>query len=196
MLLLADREYLSYDFWEDCLATGADLVWRVTRSWKLDKRKVLSDGSWLTTILCREGPDKGKERTVRVVHYSVEGSTDTYRLVTSILDPEQAPALELAGVYTQRWEIESAFDEMKTHMRGARSHLRSKLPELVEQEFWGLMIAHRAIRALMHEAALKHNKDPDELSFISALRIVKRTLPSRADFSPSEAPEMEAGNTR
>lgn len=184
MLLLADREYLSYDFWEECLASGADLVWRVTRSWKLDKRKVLPDGSWLSSIEGKAGPGKGKSRTVRVIQYEVEGSDETYRLITSVLDPQKAPARELAAVYTERWEIESVFDEVKTHLKGARALLRSKSPELVEQEFWGLMIAHFAIRKLMHEAALKHGKDPDEISFVGAVRIVRRTLPSRERFSP------------
>jgi hypothetical protein len=184
MLLLADRGYLSFDFWEECLVTGADLLWRVNRTWPLTRLQTLEDGSWLSTIRPGVKGDKTKSRTVRVVQYSVEGSDETYRLVTSILDPEQASALDLAQVYTQRWEIESVFDEMKTHLRGARMLLRSKTPDLVEQEFWGLMIAHRAIRGLMHEAAIAHNKDPDELSFVSAVRIVKRTLPSRASFPP------------
>jgi hypothetical protein len=184
MLLIADREYLVLDFWEECLKTGAALLWRVTKSWKLAKNQMLKDGSWLSTIRSPQGRGPRKERTVRVIQYEVEGSDDVYRLVTSILDPDEAPAGELAQIYTQRWEVEGVFDEMKTHLKGARMLLRSKKPELVEQEFWGLLIAHRAIRSLIHDAALAHNKDPDEVSFVSSVRIVRRTLPSRADFSP------------
>ena len=184
MLLLADREYLVLDLWEECLDTGAALLWRVSKSWKLEKTQKFKDGSWLSTIRSPQGRGPRKERTVRVIQYEVEGSDDVYRLVTSILDPDEAPADELAQIYTQRWEVESVFDEMKTHLKGARMLLRSKKPELVEQEFWGLLIAHRAIRSLIHDAALAHNKDPDDISFVSSVRIVRRTLPSRADFSP------------
>lgn len=183
MLLLADRGFLGFELWEELLVTGAQLLIRASKSWSLGKKTVLEDGSWLSEIRSHSGT--GGKRIVRVIQYTVKGSDETYRLVTSILDPKEAPALELAGLYTERWEIEGVFDEMKTHLKGARAILRSKTPELVEQEFWGLMIAYRAIRTLMHEAALAHNKDPDEISFVSAVRIVKRTLPSREAFSPS-----------
>lgn len=69
--------------------------------------------------------------------------------------PPQAPAKELAALYHERWEIETALDELKTHLRGPQIVLRSMTPELVKQEFWGLLMAHYAIRGLMHEAALK-----------------------------------------
>ena len=101
---------------------------------------------------------------VRVVEYRLEGveeSEPLYRLVTSVLDPERAPARELAALYHERWEIETAFDELKTHLRGARMVLRSKTPELVKQEFFGLLLAHYAVRKLMHEAALKADLDAD-----------------------------------
>lgn len=187
MLVLADRRFVNYKLWEECLPTGADLLWRAPSYLGLKKGKVLEDGSWLSFLKPRDLERPELNRVVRVVQYTVEGSDETYRLVTNILDPKEAPAIELAQLYTQRWEIESSFDEMKTHLRGARMLLRSKVPELVEQEFWGLLIAYRAIRSLMHEAALAHNKDPDEVSFVSTVRIVRRTLPQRAAFSPSTA---------
>jgi IS4 transposase len=114
-----------------------------------------------------------------VIEYHLEGVADAepiYRLVTSILDPEHGPAQELAALYHERWEIESAFDELKTHLRGANIVLRSKTPDLVRQEFYGLLMAHFAVRALMHEAALSANEDPDRLSFIHAVRVVRRKL--------------------
>jgi hypothetical protein len=184
MLLLADREFLNFELWEECLETGSDLLWRVNKNWKLEKTQALSDGSWLARIRSPKGRGPSRERTVRVIRYEVEGSTETYRLVTNLLDPQSAPALELAQLYPERWESENAFDEMKTHLRGPRMLLRSKKPELVEQEFWGLLIAYQAIRSLMYEAALVHRKDPDDISFTSTIRIIRRTLPSRADFSP------------
>ena len=117
---------------------------------------------------------------VRVIEYRLEGvagAEPIYRLVSTILDAEQAPAQELAALYHERWEIETALDELKTHLRGARIVLRSKTPDLVRQEFYGLLMAHFAIRGLMHEAALKADEDPDRLSFLHAVRVVRRKLP-------------------
>ncbi len=107
-----------------------------------------------------------------------------YRLVTTVLDHAAAPALELATLYHERWEIETALDELKTHLRGAKIVLRSKTPDLVRQEFYGLMMAHFAIRSLMHEAALKAGEDPDRLSFLHAVRIVRRKLSSFSAIPP------------
>jgi hypothetical protein len=108
-----------------------------------------------------------------------------YRLVTTILDPEKAPARELAALYHERWEIETALDELKSHLRGSRIVLRSKTPDLVRQEFYGFMMAHFAIRGLMHEAALKANEDPDRLCFLHAVRVVRRKLPTYNAIPPS-----------
>jgi hypothetical protein len=99
-----------------------------------------------------------------------------------------APAAELAALYHEPWEIETAFDEFKTHLRGNQRVLRSKTPELVRQEAWGFLLAHFAIRALMHEAALgalPHARDADTLSFTHALRVTRRTLPHLAAIPPS-----------
>ena len=136
-----------------------------------------------------EDPDRlSFLHAVRVVEYRLEGVADAeplYRLVTTILDPGAAPAAELAALYHERWEVEGALAELKTHLRGARMILRSKIPELVRQEFWGLLLAHFAIRGLMHEAALRVDEDPDRLSFLHAVRVVRRKLPLFAALSPS-----------
>ena len=107
----------------------------------------------------------------------MSGAEPLYRLITTILDPDRAPAHELAALYQERWEIETALDELKTHLRGAGIVLRSKTPDLVRQEFYGLMMAHFAVRGLMHEAALKAHEDPDRLSFVHAVRVIRRKLP-------------------
>ena len=105
-------------------------------------------------------------------------------MITTSLDPEKAPAHELAALYHERWEIETALDELKTHLRGPRLVLRSKTPDLVRQEFYGVMLAHFAIRGLMHDAALKADEDPDRLSFVHAVRVIRRKLTSFAAIPP------------
>jgi IS4 transposase len=125
--------------------------------------------------------------SLRVIEYQLEGVAETeefYRLVTT-LSPEQAPAQELAASYHERWEIEGALDELKTHLRGARIVLRSKTPELVQQEFYGLLMAHFAVRALMHEAALQAEEDPDRLSYVHTVRVIRRKLPRAVAIPPS-----------
>ena len=112
-------------------------------------------------------------------------SEPIYRLVTSILDHDQAPAHEMAALYHERWAIETALAELKTHLRGARIVLRSKTPDLVRQEFYGLLMAHFAIRGLIHEAALKADQDPDRFSFLHAVRVVRRKLPAFIAIPPT-----------
>src|SRR3954454_2395485 len=190
MLCLADRQFFGHALWREAVATGADLLWRVKRNLRLPREAVLADGSFLSTVYPSE-KDR-RHRTggvqVRVVEYRLEGVADAeplYRLVTTLLDPAAAPAAELAALYHERWEIESALAELKTHLRGARTVLRSKTPELVRQEFWGLLLAHFALRGLMHEAALRVDEDPDRLSFLHAVRVVRRKLPLFAALPPS-----------
>ena len=140
-----------------------------------------ADGSYRSAIYASQADGRKRRRPlpVRVIEYRLEGIDDAepfYRLVTTILDPQQAPAVEMAALYGERWEIENALDELKTHLRGARIVLRSKTPELVRQEFYGLMMAHFAIRGLMHEAALRADEDPDRLSYLHAVRVVRRKM--------------------
>ncbi len=150
----------------------------------------LADGSYLSRIYA-SAKDRRHNRgglIVRVVEYALEGVEDgepLYRLITTVLDDGKAPAKDLAVLYHDRWEIENVFDEFKTHLRGRQAVLRSKTPELVEQELYGFLLAHFAIRGLMHEAALKANLDPDRLSFLHTVRIVRRKLPVFAAIPPS-----------
>lgn len=190
MLCLADRGFYCYRLWKLAKATGAELVWRLRKDLVLPREQQLKDGSFLSTFYekSHDRARHGNGIQVRVVEYTLEGVEDAegiYRLATTILDPEQAPAQELATIYHERWEIESAFDELKTHLRGRQITLRSKTPDLVRQEFYGLMMAHFAIRGLMHEAALKGEVDPDRLSFTHAVRVIRRKLARFASLPPS-----------
>ncbi len=190
MLCLADRQFFGHALWLTAAGTGADLLWRVKHNLRLPREAVLADGSYLTTIY--PGDKDRRHGTngirVRVVEYrlaGIAGAEPLYRLLTTILDPAQAAAAELAALYHERWEIEGALAELKTRLRGARVVLRSKTPALVRQEFWGLLLAHFAVRGLMHEAALKADEDPDRLSFSHAVRVVRRKVPLFAALSPS-----------
>jgi hypothetical protein len=190
MLCLADRQFFGCALWQAAAATGADLLWRVKHNLRLPREAVLGDGSYLTTIYPGEKDRRHRAngRRVRVVEYRLDGVAEAeplYRLATTILDPAQAPAETLAALYHERWEIEGALDELKTHLRGAQVVLRSKTPTLVRQEFWGLLLAHFAVRGLMHEAALRAGEDPDRLSFLHAVRVVRRKLPLFAALPPS-----------
>jgi hypothetical protein len=191
MLCLADRYFFGHALWQRAAGTGADLLWRVRSNLRLPRETVLPDGSYLTTVFPSEADRRHRtgRLQVRVVEYRLEGIPDAeplYRVVTSILDPQKAPATELAALYHERWEIEVALAELKTQLRGARVVLRSKTPELVRQEIWGLLLAHFAVRGLMHEAALQADEDPDHrLSFSHAVRVVRRKIPHFAALSPS-----------
>ena len=190
MLCLADRQFFGYALWQAAAATGADLLWRVKHNLRLPREAVLADGSYLTTVFPsdtdrRHGTNGIRVRVVEYRLQGIAGAEPLYRLLTTILDPARAPAAELAALYHERWEIEGALAELKTQLRGARAVLRSKTPELVRQEVWGLLLAHFAVRGLMHEAALKADEDPDRLSFSHAVRVVRRKVPLFAALSPS-----------
>jgi hypothetical protein len=190
MLCLADRNFFGFQMWVQAAATGADLLWRVRKNILLPCEKRLPDGSYLSRIYAsQQDQRRGRDGVVvRVIEYrleGVEGAEPLYRLATTVLDHQPAPAEQLAALYHERWEIETAFDELKTHLRGARIVLRSKTPDLVRQEFYGLLMAHFAVRGLMHEAALKADEDPDQLSFLHAVRIVRRKLPVYSAIPPS-----------
>ena len=191
MLCLADRGFFGFEMWKAAAATGADLLWRVRKDFLLPCETRLPDGSYLSRIVA-SAEDRRQGRNgivVRVIEYRLEGVEDSeplYRLATTVLDCERAPATDLAALYHDRWEIETAFDELKTHLRGARIVLRSKTPDLVRQEFYGLLMAHFAIRGLMHEAALESGEDPDRLSFLHAVRVVRRKMATIGAIPPSE----------
>lgn len=190
MLLLADRGFLGFDLWRAAAATGADLLWRVRSNAVLPVVTALPDGSYLSEIIAaRDKNRRADPAPVRVIEYTLgpRGEGTVYRLVTTLLDPATAPAKDLAALYAERWEIETTLDEIKTHLGGPRFVLRSQHPVGVEQEIFAFLLVHHALRDLMHQAAQHEREDPDRMSFIRTLRVVRRQTTSQAGFSPRPA---------
>jgi hypothetical protein len=192
MLCLADRGFSGYAHWKAARGTGAQLLWRCVANRQLPVVKSLDDGSYLSVIYpnaqCRRS--RTGEITLRVIEYALPGVPDAqerYRLVTSLLDPVQAPALELATLYHERWEVEGVFDELKTHLAQRRRTLRSKTPDGVRQEFHGWVLAHYAVCWLMHQAASAHRLRQRSLSFTGHVHLLRRAQPRSGAFSPSAA---------
>ncbi len=190
MLCLADRGFYSFERFKNARQTGAQLLWRVQRNMLLPREEQLTDGSYVTRIYANQ-PDQRAQRDgerVRVVEYQFDdGLSDPeqrYRLLTTILEPDRAPAGELGVLYHERWEIENALDELKVHQRGPRVVLRSKAPDGVYQEAYGYLCTHYAIRTLMHDAARTGEVDPDRLSFTRTLRAARRSTRTQPGFSP------------
>jgi hypothetical protein len=195
MLCLADRYFPGYTLWRQAVQTGAELVWRVREKIRFPVEQRLPDGSWLSHFRPnrQKGAPPGEPIPVRVIEYRIKGKDGTIRILTSILDSEAAPAAELAALYHERWEFETALDEFKTHLRGARTVLRSQTPELVKQEVYGILLAHFALRGLMHQAALRGGRDPDRVSFTHTVNVVRRTLPRFAALPPSGVEKASRG---
>lgn len=204
MLVLADRGFFSYDLWKEAAATGADLVWRLSSKVNVPVLEWLPDGSYRSELLPRllkQALAKGVRRPindddrvpVRVVEYMVtnrEESTETIRLITTIMDPAEGTAVELAALYQQRWEFELTLDEIETHQMARSKLLRSRTPDLVRQEIWALLLAHYAVRSFMREAADDLDIDVDRLSFTRSIHVIRRQVTNQAGFSPSaSAPE-------
>ena len=210
MLVMADRGFYGLHMWTQFLATGADLLWRVSNSVGLPAYEVLPDGSYRSVLATAREQRLLKNKTardlgiteadgiaVRVIEYEIanrEGHGERIRLITSIIDPLDAPAIELAAAYQQRWEFEISLAELKTTQRGSRRVLRSKSPDMVRQELWGLLLTHYAIRTLIREAADDLNEDPDRISFIRTLRVIRRQVTDQAAFSPSPTEESNHPN--
>jgi hypothetical protein len=197
MLLLADRGFFGVDLWKTAAATGADLLWRVRKDIVLAVVQQLPDGSYLSEIF--DQSDIHHTRTgvpVRVVEYTLADNDTVYRLITTILDPTAAPAPELAALYAQRWEFESTLDEIKTHLGGSHLVLRSQHPDGAEQELYGFLLVHHAIRDLIHQAAREGDHDPDRISFTRTLRVVRRQVTGQAAFSPRQTHPRRESHTR
>lgn len=206
MLVTADRNFYSFALWGRFRQTGVDLLWRVKADLRLPVLRWLPDGSYLSVVV--DPKRRGRRRAdligdaesgididpsegyvVRVVEYDVpdregNGTGEIICVITSVLDPAEATAQELAAAYNDRWECENLIDEVKTHQRGPAKVLRSQSPAMVRQEIWSLLLTHYGIRDLMCRAADEIGEDPDRLSFTRSIRVIRRHLTGQADFSP------------
>lgn len=186
MICLADRGFMGFALFKAASATGAKLLWRVRKDFKLQPEQRLADGSFLCTIYEHTDLKRQYGMTVRIVEYRVIGAqtSEPIRLVTNWIDHKESPAEELAHLYHERWEIENTLDELKTHLNANAIALRSRTPDLVRQELYGLVMGHYAIRTIMHEAATRAQLDDDELSFTHSIQVIRRRLPMFGNFPP------------
>jgi Insertion element 4 transposase N-terminal/Transposase DDE domain len=194
MLCLADRGFNGLAHWQAARGTGAQLLWRASDNRLLPVQQMLPDGSYLSSVyLGGQGRASADDPGVvlRVIEYALPGlaQADTrYRLMTTLLDPEEAPALELAALYHQRWQVEAVFDELKTHLRESRRVLRSKTAQLVRQEFYGWVLAHYTVRWLLDQGARASQTPPARLSFKAHVQLLRRAQPRSGAFPPTAAP--------
>ena len=190
MLVLADRNFAGYELWRDATATGAQLLWRIGVSFSLPVDEVLADGTYLSRLKAPRQlrKDGAPDITVRVIEYRLEDEagevTETFTLITTLLDPAGAPARELAELYHARWQIETALGAFKSEMKGAGVVLRSKTPDGAEQEIWALLCAYHAIREMICAAAELARQDPLRISFVTALDTVRGPVGNPGSFSP------------
>jgi hypothetical protein len=182
MLLLADRGFPSYELYEAAAATGAHLLWRVSDSFSLPVKQRLDDGTYLSEL---RGKRRGERVTVRVIEYSVrddDGVSEVFALITTLLDPDQAPAIELARIYADRWHVEILFKLVKVDLRRTGGVLRSGSAEGIRQELWALLCVYQALRSLITRAAMIAGVDPARISFPPVLDAVKDSV--KTAFSP------------
>jgi hypothetical protein len=219
MLLLADRNFYSYQLWNAAAGTGAHLLWRVKAGTHLPVVAELPDGSWLAHVndpraVTARARKNGKRRrrgsplppdtgplpgmTVRVIEYVLTVTTDTgrarterYRLITTLLDHRRYPAADLAAGYAWRWAAETGYREFKTYLRGPGRILRGRTPDLARQELWAYLIIYQAIRAVIALAAAGAGLDPGRISFTAALHAVRRTVPATTAGAALAATETE-----
>lgn len=206
MLCLADRGFNGFEYWRKAQATGAQLLWRCANNRQLPVIELLPDGSYLSQIhppkresasaqCVTEDPPAMGPITVRVIEYAMPGlpqSEPRYRLMSSLLDPVAAPALELAALYHERWQVEAVFDELKTHLLQGRRVLRSKKAPLVRQEFYGWVLAHYCVRWLLHQGATRQRIPHERQSFKAHVQLLRQVLPQSGAFPPTATDTAQA----
>ena len=197
MLLMWDRGLHSYVMVQATLAQKCDYLGRVPKNVKFQVEKDLEDGSYLSWI-APDGTSKKKGGTKilgRVIEYTIEtdGEPQIYRLITSLTNITLFPALLLATEYHQRWQVENTIDEMKVHLLGRKTLIRSLNPREVVQEVYGWLLGHWAVRSLMFQVAEHAQISPLRLSFTGTLHVVRRAVTKFQRLEPEEIPFFSLG---
>jgi hypothetical protein len=197
MLLMWDRGLYSFEMVHLTRQRGAHALCRLSSTLKPRCVEVLPDGTYLAEVFPDDYARRkaGEHQRVRIIEYTIDdpnrpGHGQVHRLLTTLLDPGMYPALNLIPLYHERWEIEVAIDEIDTHQRLLDRPLRSRKPVGVIQELYGLLLAHFVIRSLIHQAAVAHQLDPDQISFIQSVRLITDAF---ADFQlvhPAHHPRL------
>jgi hypothetical protein len=193
MLLFADMSFFGYGLWSKAAAAGAKLVFRAKADLTLPILDILPDGSFISVI--PDSRDENSELMLRVIDYKINNlkapierarpGEGRHRLATSLFDHELAPSNDLAALCHERWEIEALDGEFKKALQGGKAAaLRSKTPELVFQELWGLILVHFALRRLMAQSAQERKIAPDRSSFKKAVSVIGPKSPLAKSFSP------------
>jgi Insertion element 4 transposase N-terminal/Transposase DDE domain len=190
MLLMWDRGLHSYSMVKATLAQKCDYLGRVPKNVKFPVEKVLEDGSYLS-LVAPDGKSKKKGATkiqVRVIEYTIatDESEQIYRLITSLTDIVLFPAVLLATEYHQRWSVENTIDELKVHLLGRKTPIRSQKPREVVQEVYGWLLGHWAVRSLMFQVADYAQISPLRLGFTGTLNVVRRAVPKFQRLEPEE----------
>jgi Insertion element 4 transposase N-terminal/Transposase DDE domain len=180
MLVMWDRGLHSFEMIMATLDHGAAFLGRLPAHVHPQIVRRLPDGSSLAYLMPSDYHERqaGARILVRLVEYTItdphlKGYGERHRLITSLFDPSTAPAIEIACAYHERWEIELVIDEVDTHQRLVGRPLQSLQPVGVIQELYGLLLAHYALRFLMHQAAKAADLDSDRLSFVHTLEVVQ-----------------------
>ncbi len=197
MLVLWDRGCHAYDMFVGVGQRGAHVLARLPMHVQPERVRTLPDGTSLAYLAPSESQRRkyGERLLARVISYTIAdprrpGYGEVHRLVTTLLDPDQYPALDLVCAYHERWEIELVIDELQTHQRLGGRTLRSRKPVGVIQELYALLLAHYIIRFLMHEAAVQVDLDPDRLSFVGALQVIQNAVPEFQMAAPEQLPRL------
>jgi hypothetical protein len=197
MLVLMDRGLYSYELVAQVRQRGAHVLCRLSSSVQPRRVRTLPDGSYLAYIYPTDARRRraGEHLLVRIIDYTFDdpnrpGYEEVHRVLTTLLDPDRSPALDLIALYQERWEIELVIDEIDTHQRLLDRPLRSLVPVGVLQELYALLLAHFVVRSLMHQAALTHHLDPDQISFVQSVRLICDALPDFQLVHPFDHPRL------
>jgi hypothetical protein len=183
MLVMWDRGFHDYAMLAGVRSRGAHVLARLPAHVKPQRVEVLPDGTWLAYIQPSDPTRRQTERLlVRVIDYTIDdptrpGHAQPHRLITTLLDSATYSVLDLIVLYHERWEVEVTLDEMKVHQRLLPRPLRSLTPVGIMQELYALLLAHFLVRFVMHEAGLAFHLDPDRLSFVESLRLIRAAIP-------------------